>query len=78
MNSPYKYFLEKLQGQNPDQQVIIQRAGTPDLKAKIIEVAEDGCTVASSGSSSDSMLFIFIAYENICGVGYVDWDLEAL
>lgn len=70
MNSPYKYRLEKLQ----DQEVIIHRANTSDLKGKVAEVEEDGCLIQQDGPTSDSVIDTFVAYEDIRGVGCADWD----
>jgi hypothetical protein len=76
VNSPYKYYLEKIFDQRSDQQVVVQRDGAVDLKGKIEQVAEDGCTIAQPGSSAGAIFYVFVAYEDIRGIGHEDWDLS--
>ncbi|MDO8496617.1 MAG: hypothetical protein Q7S43_04200 [bacterium] len=67
MNSPYKKRLEDLMGQN----VVVYRADTSDVYGKLSEVDEDGCVVNNPNASSPgTVLAIFVAYEDIRGVGH--------
>ncbi len=64
MNSPYKYRLDKLKGQ----EVVIHRANASDVKGDLAEVGEAGCVI-NQQTSLETVLAVFIAYENIRGVG---------
>lgn len=74
MNSPYKKRLEELK--NCD--AVIHRANAEDLKGKVLEVDDGGCYVATEGSDSEHVLNVFVAYEDIRGVGAEDWDYEVI
>ena len=76
MNSPYKKRLEKLK----DQHVVVWRANTSDVCGMLSEVSEDGCVVDNSNavSSRGMVLKVFVAYEDIRGVGHEGPDYRNL
>lgn len=77
MNSPYKYRLDQIFNNNPMQEIVITRADALDLIGKISVAEEDGVTIVSPHENPEAGVFTFVAYGDIRGVGYVDWDPEA-
>jgi hypothetical protein len=74
MNSPYKYHLTEHKGS----EVIIHRASAPDVEGVAHEVGEAGCTIKQPSDGEESALYVFIAYEDMRGVGHVDHDYEQI
>ena len=72
MKNPYRTKLEVHVG--TDQQVVVHRANAPDLNGTVAKVDDDGCTIKHPRAVA--ALYVFVAYEDIRGIGQLDWDLE--
>lgn len=70
MISPYKAVLVDEEGRN----ITIDRDGAMSVTGRLDEVTDYGCIIAAIGPDTESSNFIFIAFENIRGVGRDDHD----
>ncbi len=64
MSNSYKSRLQEL----TNREVVISRADTSELKGMLFEVDDDGCVIHQS--LPGSLLEVFVAYEDIRGIGY--------
>jgi uncharacterized membrane protein len=78
MNSPYKRYLDELVLGSKDVKVSIDRADTDSLEGTIEEITEDGCIIIVKGDEQERVTSIFVAYEDIRGIGYEDWDYDEI
>ncbi len=74
MNSPYKQRLEGYL--NTDDVVVVNRSGATDLTGIVEEVDDGGCKIKMPGTNTERKFSVFVAFEDIRGVGFESWDLS--
>ena len=78
MKNPYQKRLEQIKASSDDERdVVIHRHGASELKGKLHSINDDGCEVSIKEAtlSPDSMLVVFVAYEDIRGIGVTEWSM---
>ena len=75
MKNPYQKKLEKLLGK----EIILHRREASALNGKVDETDDDGCTIViKEKEMPEGVLFVFVAYEDIRGIGRTDWDFDVI
>ena len=72
MGSSYKKMVQELYGKD----VNIERADAPILTGTVAKVKDGGCVIRQPGSRPGANHDVFVAYEDIRGVGSDDWDYD--
>ncbi len=82
MVSPYKHVFDKLDAEKEagvsDLQVRLDRNGADSLVGKFFSSNDFGCTIKLPGIDEEHTTLMFVAYEDIRGVGRGDWDYDII
>lgn len=73
-DDPYRKQLSDLE----NEEVVLHRAGAPDLHGKVAEIQDDGCVIAIKGKDHERILNVFVAYRDLRGVSKEEWDMDVI